>query len=134
LIPTIEAELAAVAKPVEFGRSKLNLNGLTSQGAEFLSNATAGQEREDWRAATRWLLTNEFVHSQVRSLIGRAASSEAAGEHEKALELLDQAIAACTAFNEDSAIFVLRHALLCQCEARLAMSCALEGEKNIKPR
>lgn len=41
--------------PTSFGKSGIDLNGMTSAQALLMSRATSGEEAADWRAAVHWL-------------------------------------------------------------------------------
>ncbi|QDV25351.1 hypothetical protein [Aureliella helgolandensis] len=58
------AGLSSITTP--FGRTGINLESISSRGAELLSRATAGLEREDWKAASIWLRDREAAIAQVQ--------------------------------------------------------------------
>jgi hypothetical protein len=74
--------------PTVFGRTGLNLDGLTSAQAMLLARATAGKEAEDWRAAVAWLTGVEVDAGDAEARARQAVMLCGQG---KLHEALDQA-------------------------------------------
>jgi hypothetical protein len=79
--------------PTAFGANRLNLNGLRAVQAHLLSEATAGSEGADWRAAAQWLENVERDAKQVEAKTARAAELAEAGQLNEALTLVEEACA-----------------------------------------
>jgi hypothetical protein len=79
--------------PTQFGPSGLNLKGLKSSQARLMAQSTAGQERDDWRAATHWLEQLERDAGEAEREAKLATDLAQLGEFKRALQRIQ---AACT--------------------------------------
>lgn len=71
--------------PTQFGKSGLNLSGLTAAQALLLARATAGQEAADWHAAVAWLTQIEYDAATAAALAQTALDLERQGQFVVAL-------------------------------------------------
>jgi hypothetical protein len=73
--------------PVRFGRTGLDLNGLTVADAEAVEVDAIGTEAaEDWAAAARWLAHVEEYARQAETHAAAAVKAAAAGQWEEAVQ------------------------------------------------
>jgi hypothetical protein len=68
-----------------FGSRQLNLNGLTSEQAQLVARATAGEEAREWRAAGHWLVQVEQDAFRAENEAGVAMLMFKSGNLDRAL-------------------------------------------------
>lgn len=78
--------------PTQLGEGRLNLQGLRSSQAILMARSTAGKERADWTAATRWLEQVERDAREAQEHAELAADLAIFGQLDQACEL---ALRAC---------------------------------------
>jgi hypothetical protein len=79
--------------PTQWGKSRLNLQGMSSSQATILARATAGAERASWRVAAHWLRQVEETAREARQEAEQAAELTEAGQFEGALAHAKRAVA-----------------------------------------
>jgi hypothetical protein len=77
----------------QFGRSRLDLNGLGPSQAQLMARATSGSEAADWRAAVAWLAEVQQDARQAESEARTALQLVQCGRLDEALQ---HAVEACT--------------------------------------
>jgi hypothetical protein len=77
--------------PTLFGRTGLNLDGLTSAQAILLARATAGREADDWHGAVAWLTGIEVDAGDARARARLAVMLCREGRWQEALEQAHEA-------------------------------------------
>jgi hypothetical protein len=73
------------AWPTRFGNTGINLQGLKSSQTVLLARSTAGSERAEWSAATRWLEEIERDARKAENEASLAVDLAVFGEWERAL-------------------------------------------------
>lgn len=79
--------------PTQWGRSRLNLQGMSSSQATILARATAGTERANWRLAANWLRQVEETAREARKEAEQAVELTESGQFESALVHARRAVA-----------------------------------------
>lgn len=77
--------------PTEFGKRKLNLEGVKASQAALMARATAGDERTTWLAATRWLDQVEEDARKAEEHAELAADLAILGQVERAMAQVEAA-------------------------------------------
>lgn len=77
--------------PTQFGADHLNLQGLKSSQALLMARSTAGRERTEWMAATRWLEQVERDAREAEEEACLAADLAILGQLESAFSHVERA-------------------------------------------
>lgn len=87
--------------PTRFGKTALNLEGLTLPQALLMAKATAGIEAADWKAAAAWLSQVEQDARQAEVEAGRALDLANFGRWSASLEHAQNACAIESKYHSD---------------------------------
>lgn len=88
--------------PTAFGSRRLNLDGISANQARVMADALAGSEADEWRQASRWLLTIEQDAQEAEKLAAEALRLWSQGRHAEARNLARRILAVESAHHPNS--------------------------------
>jgi len=105
------------AWPTSFGPAGLNLQGLRSEQAQLMANATAGQEARTWKKAAAWLREVEADARKADDCAALALQHALAGDLDRAGLYAEQAWTLESKYRLPAVWGPFREALLAATEA-----------------